>query len=304
MESYKKQREEELRVKMDVQKLLGDSKSLMEELDEYLRQVNKEEQKFRDFQQTIDVEKLEVDDKQKLNEAIEKIEFARFRGEKVKKDLTDLQNKTIVIEGKVEKTKILGPIFEQILKGLEVLLGSFALISSIIKALIVVAWEQLKKDNYAVLKKIALDLAINQADKFGMKDAKEFWQFSSDQKINEYITENGKIYEKISDLNNNKLETIIRTKLNSQLKIKEARGVVFHHDSSISQEIVKSNTLKNFIHGKQNLLLEKRILPDGSLNFSSADSPNLHNALGHTDIIDIKLDNENNLIAKISDTYE
>lgn len=179
------QREERQRIQLETQKVLGDTKSLMEEIDEYINQVDNEEQKLVQLKKAIDFENLSVKTQNDFNKALENIEFAKFKGEKVKKDLTVMQTKATVLEGQIEKVRILNPILEKFLEGLKI------------------------------------------------------------------IPANSKLYEKISDLNNSKLETTIRTKLNSQLNITEARGIEFNSKSSISQNIVKSNTLKNFIHGKQ-----------------------------------------------------
>lgn len=69
---------------MEVAELLGHTRSLMEELDEYLNQVNTEEPKFIDFQQVVDIEKLDAEYKQTFTQAIEKIEFAKFIGRKLR----------------------------------------------------------------------------------------------------------------------------------------------------------------------------------------------------------------------------
>lgn len=304
LENYKILRREKERTTFEIQKAQGDTASLLQEVDECLNQINKEEQKFRRLQNLVDFDKLDKDDIQMFNKAVEQIEFAKYRGEKAKQQLLDLHQQSIVLEGKIEKINVLGLLLQGIIKSVEVVLGSIINLARVVKELTIEVLSKLLKNNEAVLKKLILNTGINLIGWEKLNDARELWNFSSIGGAQEYILKNGKLYEKISDLNNNKLETIIRTKLNTQLHITEARGIVFKPESSISQEIIKSNTLKNYIHERKAILKEKRILQDGSLSFDKFDNFNLYNALGNADIIDIKLDNDNNLIAKIIDTYD
>ena len=305
LENYKILRRKKERTTFEIQKAQGDTASLLQEVDECLNQVNKEEQKFKQLQNLVDFDKLDKDDIQMFNKAVEQIEFAKYRGEKAKQQLLDLHQQSIVLEGKIEKINVLGLLLQGIIKSVEVVLGNIINLARVVKELTIEVLSKLLKNNEAVLKKLILIAGANVKGRLTKQyDAVELLNFSFTHGIQKHILENGRLYEKISDLNNNKLETIIRTKLNTQLHITEARGIVFKPESRISQEIIKSNTLKNYIHERKAILKEKRILQDDSLSFLGIDSPNLHNALGNVDIIDIKLDNDNNLIAKIIDTYD
>ena len=116
-----------------------------------------------------------------------------------------------------------------------------------------------------------------------------------------YINKNGRIYEKISDLNNHNLELFIREKLLKQIGTSETRGVLYNEHSSVSQAIKRENSFRTLISDKKEELLRNRRIDNTSLSFEQG---NLRNAYHYADIINIKLDSNDNLYALVVDTYD
>lgn len=141
-------------------------------------------------------------------------------------------------------------------------------------------------------------------------NAEALWDISSSKFTSEdsqkYIKENGTVIPKVSDLNNKNLERFIRRKLNKQINVTEAMGILFNANSSLSKKIEED---KNFIkkiqeHSFQNRnkLTFKGFAGNTSLiRFSDDD---LYFALGKVDIINIHMDNKNNLWMLVVDTYD
>ena len=142
------------------------------------------------------------------------------------------------------------------------------------------------------------------------KNASALWDISSskfESKLaQEYIKKNGRIIDKVSDLKDRNLEYFIRTKLSEQIGKSETRGIFFYTDSSLSTDIIKDdnfqNKIREIVKENKNKLIFKRIADDTS--FGGFTSPDLRNALGNIDIIDIYIDNQYNLCALIIDTYD
>lgn len=137
-----------------------------------------------------------------------------------------------------------------------------------------------------------------------MPDATELWRASSsDFKVSKgYINKNGNLVYSVSKLPSQELQKIVSDKLMEQLGVSDAPGIIFQPDSSISQAISNSAEMKSYF--KQNLdkLLRKQIIQKGSTNFVS--TSNLHNALGHADILYSYIDANGNFHSVIMDTYD
>lgn len=132
-----------------------------------------------------------------------------------------------------------------------------------------------------------------QTEKFEGKTAKE------------YIKKNGKIVDKISDLNNLELENFVRQKVKNQMNTEKSRGIVFHENSSLSQAIKEDE----FFQKKLSEVINENI---NRLKFNYSiktyikefDNINLKNAIGRADIYNIRMDNLGNIYALVIDTYD
>ena len=177
--------------------------------------------------------------------------------------------------------------------------------------------ENIKKEISNIYKKIEL-IAIKYSPKpvfdkavqvYGeyknQPDGAAFYEIAaskfSSSVAKDYINKNGRIYEKVSDLNNHNLELFIQSKLLKQTGTSEARGVLFHENSSVSQAITRENSFINLISCKKEELLNNRMIENTSLSFEQG---NLRSAYHYADIINVRLDSNDNLYALVVDTYD
>lgn len=177
--------------------------------------------------------------------------------------------------------------------------------------------ENVKKEHSVIYKKIesiaikyapkpVFDTAVQVYGKYqNQPDGASFYEIAaskfSSSAAKEYIQQNGRIYEKISDLNNRDLELFVKDKLLKQIGTSETRGVMYNEHSSVSQAIARENNFRTLISDKREELLNKRRLEDTSLSFEQG---NLRSAYHYADIINIKLDTNGNLYALVIDTYD
>ena len=97
------------------------------------------------------------------------------------------------------------------------------------------------------------------------------------------------------------MELFIREKLLKQIGTSETRGVLYNEHSSVSQAIKRENSFRTLISDKKEELLRNRRIDNTSLSFEQG---NLRNAYHYADIINIKLDSNDNLYALVVDTYD
>ncbi len=154
--------------------------------------------------------------------------------------------------------------------------------------------------------KPVFDKAVQVYGKYqNQPDGAAFYEIAaskfSSSAAKEYINKNGRIYEKVSDLNNRNLELFIREKLLKQIGTSESRGVLYNEHSSVSKAITRENSFRILISHKKEELLNNRRIEDTRLSFEQG---NLRNAYHYADIINIKLDSKDNLYALVVDTYD
>jgi len=223
--------------------------------------------------------------------------------EKIIEDFTKVKQKTEVLENlkiNIPNITIINEIISNIKEGIQNLT------------------QNLKNKKNNTLKKIfensdkeQFDMEI-KAGKFLLNNpnAAALWDISSSKfqskSAQKYIMLNGQTVEKVSDLNDRHLEKFIRNKLEEQLQTKDARGIFFDDNSSLSKEIIQDNKfqekIKEIVKENKNKLIFKRIADDTS--FGGFSSKDLRNALGNVDITDIYIDNKYNLCALVIDTYD
>lgn len=148
-----------------------------------------------------------------------------------------------------------------------------------------------------------VDLIVKLGEKLG-PDAAALWKIAASkfEEGKDYIKKNGYLVKKVSDLKNPKLEKIIKEKLSSQKLNTNSKGIIFHSKSSLANSIINSYTFKDFI--KKNIVelsLNDKI-KDTSLSFRQ--DINNFLAIRNCDIIDIYIDNQNTIHAKIIDTVD
>lgn len=150
--------------------------------------------------------------------------------------------------------------------------------------------------------KFFIDTLVNSAS-FAAEDAAALWVLGSSkfQRGLDYVKKNGKIINKISDLNNKNLEETIRTKINQQINKNESRGVYLKANSSLSKSISNSLKFKSIILKNKEKLLKNETIP----KISTFLSLNLNNYLSihGCDIINVHIE-RGILRATIIDTID
>ncbi|MEE3349845.1 MAG: hypothetical protein VZR09_07380 [Candidatus Gastranaerophilaceae bacterium] len=137
-------------------------------------------------------------------------------------------------------------------------------------------------------------------------DAAAIWKLATSKFTDglEYISENGYLVNKISDLYNKDLETFVRTKVKEQYKQNESRGIILKDDSTLAKSIMKSAIIKNFINNNIFKIVKNNRLEDTSLKFDIKRGTNNYLALNYAYIKNIYLDSNDILHMTIFDTVD
>lgn len=86
-----------------------------------------------------------------------------------------------------------------------------------------------------------------------------------------------------------------------QIGTNETRGILYYEYSSVSQAIARENCFRILISDRKEELLNNRRIEDTTISFEQG---NLKSAYHYADIINIKLDSNDNLYALVVDTYD
>ena len=156
------------------------------------------------------------------------------------------------------------------------------------------------------LNKLALDGLINS---FGcplnQNDAVELWNMASNPTgiyNNDYIRKNGTLYNDVDSLANEyaPYKAKIKDKIKSQFGNVNVPGIVLHENSNVSNAIVHSKELENFIKNNYTDLMSGKEV-SGSFRFNGFN--NLHNAFGSVDVLSAKA-RGNYVDVELLDTYD
>ena len=140
-----------------------------------------------------------------------------------------------------------------------------------------------------------------------LHDGAGFWQVSSnpDTKGKQYQKqENAKVIKTLNDLDTQKLKDFVSKKLKSQHMSQNTVGMIYKANSSVAKAISNSKEFKAFIQDKKAQLINNKSIANSSFYFAWNSNLNLNLALRNADIIDIHLDSNNTLHAKVIDTYD
>lgn len=140
---------------------------------------------------------------------------------------------------------------------------------------------------------------------YNVPDAKEMWKAASHdfRQSHEYVSKNGALVGSISNLPPNQdFQKIVQAKVYQQIGQKDSMGVIFKSDSNISKEIAISPEIKQHFLENKDILLNQKVVKNKSTYFKS--SKNLSLSIGHGDIVYSYLDNNDNLISILLDTYD
>ena len=276
IEIHREKIKDKRRNELEIAKMLGDVKSLEQEIDEYIKRLDEQDREVEKFESTIDTSKLEQKSKQIILDAKEKIDYAKYKGDKARKDISILKNKIATTETIEEISKVKYE-FQKL--------------------------RQYTENMITEAKLKIFTLGIDVIGSISQPDAAALWNISVNgiQYDNKYIKENGKIYNTVSDLKDYKLEKTVQNKIQKQMGVSDSRGIVFDKDSSLSKAVQNSDELRKFITDNKNTLIKTGTVENKSISFNKG---NLKNALHNVDIIETYIDSQGNLHTKIFDTYD
>ena len=235
--------------------------------------------------------------KKKIHEELDNVKYSEII-EKKEKLLSDIQSLEIEVNRYIDRLPELGrfsdeELFQQ--KSIELIhfrsnVTNFNNELAIVKARFGQLW---------------LNGLVENNKDFG-PDAAAIWKLATSKFTDglEYISENGYLVNKISDLNNKDLETFVRTKVKEQYKQNESRGIILKDDSTLAKSIVKSATIKNFINNNIFKIVKNNRLDDTSLKFNIWRGTNNYLALNYAYIKNIYLDSNDVLHMTIFDTVD
>lgn len=266
IENIRKERKQRQRISFETSEILGHTKSLIEEIDEYIRQVNIQKEQIEELGQIIKENPVEAEDRTQLFKIKESVDFKMYRAESLKKDVNKLEQDTIVLKGKIEKIEL--PDFTKI--PVMVLLASLELLKRTFNIL----WSRFEDILANHTTKGTADILAQIHYKFTKEyDAINLYKVaSSNLNYNQpYIKENGKMYNSISELNENKLEKDIQRYLHDNTNQKDCKVLKLRADSSLAKKIQNSKELEDFIKKNIAQLRNGKIIYEETITFAHGD---------------------------------
>lgn len=313
LEDYTKKRREKEQTLLEIKETYGKTSSLMEELDEYLNQVSEQERKFQEFEAIFDINKFEEKDRLEYLKAKEDIDFQKFRGEKVKGELLNLQAEIDVLEGGVEEINILSFIIGAFKIAITVILTTLGGVARVVIELttaLIKAIPYLQKNIFVRLyfKYYAIDnFGKGYSKVFNMPEAYDLYKVGSEsyKYNNEYVQKNGTVYNSINDLHDYKLEKDIRSRiaLEKDMNLKDCRVLKLRSDSSMGEKIKNSNAMRRLILDNITELTQNgSISQTKDITFNN-DDVDMYSALHGASAKNVYMDKAGNIHASIEDFW-
>lgn len=282
IELYKEKRKDRKRNELELAKLLGDAKSLEEEIDEYITQINKQEKEIKELESKIDINRLDI--KNKWLNLKEQLQYTKYVSKNLKhKIISTLKDIDIL-----QKNILYNTYNSDFLNKIDKIYFNLKIL-------------QEELDNY--LKK-QFDKSIDLLDKL-MPISTALWKLSTTKFKDgiDYINKNGKIYKTIHDIKDERLKAFIQNKIAKQMHVEDSRGIVFNANSEMSKKITESAVFRKYIKEKRDTFKPNTELPDISVTFDLLNL-DMYNAMHRADITDIKIGNDMTFYAKVIDTYD
>ena len=91
IEAHREKIKDRKRNELEIAKMLGDVKSLEQEIDEYIKRVNEQDSEIEKLENSVDISNLDSKDRQKISDAKEKLDYAKYKGDKVKQEVSNLK---------------------------------------------------------------------------------------------------------------------------------------------------------------------------------------------------------------------
>ena len=303
IELYREKLKDRKRNELELAKLLGDVKSLEQEIDEYIRQTEEQENEIVKLEREINIESLEPKDKQKLSDIKEQIDYAQYKGQKAKTDIQNLKTEIQNTKGTIEEITKFEFEIRNISQYVDSMIQNIKKLGKEIKG---------KLENFIVYK-VDKDIAISYAKLhnilFNMPESYNFFKIGVDKQYNNksYVIKNGKMYDSIYDLNNNELIKTVKNRIeyenrNNINKKSDAKVLVLNSNSSVAKAVEKSYELDNFIQNNINKLKQGQIINQYKIEFKNNDA-DLYSTFRGAIINNAYLDKEENLNLRVEDFY-
>ena len=300
---YREKLKDRKRNELELAKLLGVAKSLEQEIDEYIRQTEEQEKEISKLEREIDIESLEPKDKQKISDLKEQLNYAEYKGLRAKTDIQNLKTEIQNAKGAIEEITKLEFEIAKVNQYFDNLIYSFKKLKQEIVREIEDYIVQISNKDFATLYAIFHNLL------FKMPESYNFFKIAIDKKDNNksYILKNGKMYDRIYDLNNNGLIKSIKSRIeyenrNNINKKSDAKVLVLNHNSSVAKAIENSYELNNFIQNNINKLKQGQIINQYKIEFKNNDA-DLYSTFHGAIINNAYIDKEENLNLRVEDFY-
>ena len=278
IDAYREKIKDRKRNELELAKLLGDAKSLEQEIDEYIRRINEQDREVEKLESTIDASRLDAKDRQKLDNAKDQMEYANYRGKNLKQDVKILQKKIEKSDGTIEEISKL----------------DFELIR---------------------LNQIKEDLMVKYTEKWMTNIGGEIfaWQHNTSEALAlykigsserngniDYVQKNGYMYESVKELKNNQLEKDFSDRLQKEIGKKDAPILVLNPDSTMAAAIQRTEELQTFITNNISALKNGSTISNKTITFKTGD---MYNALHGAVIREAQIDVQGNLNIQITDVW-
>ena len=264
-------------------KLLGDTKSLEEEIDEYIKQINKEIKEIKSLENSIEMSKLDFKDRQKLSDLKVTIDLTKHKTNKAKQEIDALKREIEKDNGEQKEISQLQRRLQKLVDYAKEIIENKAI--------------------EIVTKEIANYWAPKVAKILNSPEAYQLYRVGSPGLNNnpEYIQKNAKLYNSINDLKNINLKQNIKARLNAETEKTDCKVLHLRSDSSIAQKIENSQEFKDFLINNPLLFKPNSFLQEGEIIFR--ENSDLYNSLHGALIKNAKTDAHGNLTLTVQDLW-
>lgn len=258
--------------------MLGDAKSLEQEIDEYIKRVNEQDREIEKLENSIDTSKLDSKDRQKISDARDQMKYAEYRGNNLKQEVITLQCKIEKNDGNIKEISKL----------------EFELIRL----------NQIKED--LTVKYTEKWIANIGGEIFALKyntpEALALYKVGSPERNGnkEYVQKNGYMYNSVKELKNYNLEKDFSNRLKQEIGKNDAPILVLNPDSSLANAIVKTDEMQSFVINNIYSLKNGSTISNQTITFNSGD---VYNALHGAVIRQANIDTQGNLNIQITDIW-
>ncbi len=278
IEAHRERIKDRKRNELELAKLLGDAKSLEQEIVEYIRRINEQDKEIEQLENSIDTSMLDTKDRQKLADAKDQMEYANYRGKNLKQDVKILQKKIEKSDGTIEEISKL----------------DFELIR---------------------LNQIKEDLIVNYTEKWmaniggeifalqhNTSEALALYKIGSPERNGniDYVQKNGYMYKSVKELKNNQLEKDFSDRLQKEIGKKDAPILVLNPNSTMAAAIQRTEELQTFITNNISALKNGSTISNETITFKTGD---MYNALHGAVIREAQIDVQGNLNIQITDVW-